>query len=139
MRVEAYTDKQGQIRLRRWIDRHILWQAMQRDGRYLLVTLHKDERIEGILFINMLALLAYSLLERQVRQGRLQVTTRRIIERLESLDVIETACWDGVTCTAPSLSIRNKLCCWRSRLASWPIYGCPLGPISSFLPGISCS
>jgi hypothetical protein len=43
----------------------------------------------------MLALLAYSLLERQVRQGGLQMTTRRIIEKLESLDVIETLCWDG--------------------------------------------
>jgi transposase len=58
------------------------------------IYLHKDERIEGMLLINMLALLAYSLLERQVRQGGLQVTTRRIIERLDSLDVIETVCWD---------------------------------------------
>jgi hypothetical protein len=133
MRVEAYTDDQGQVRpLCWWIDRYALWRAMQRDGRYLLVTndwspspqrmfalyrqkdgvekgfkisksdlkvspiyLHKDERIEGMLLINMLALLAYSLLERQVRQGGLQVTTRRIIEKLESLDVIETVCWDG--------------------------------------------
>jgi transposase len=132
MRVEAYTDDQGQVRLRWWIDRYALWQAGQRDGRYLLATndwslspqrmfdlyrqkdgvekgfkisksdlkvspiyLHKDERIEGMLLINMLALLAYSLLERQVRQGGLQVTTRRIIEKLESLDVIETVCWDG--------------------------------------------
>lgn len=48
-----------------------------------------------MLLINMLALLAYNLLERQGRQGGLQVTTRRIIERLDSLDVIETVCWDG--------------------------------------------
>ena len=132
MRAQAYTDGQGQIRLRWWIDRYILWQAMQKDGRYLLVTndwrlslprmfelyrqkdgvekrfkvsksdlrvspiyLHKDERIEGMLLINMLALLAYSLLERQVRQSGLQMTTRRIIEKLESLDIVETLCWDG--------------------------------------------
>jgi transposase len=132
MRTEAYTDEQGQVRLRYWIDRYALWQAMQRDGRYLLVTndwslssqrmfalyrekdgvekrfkvsksdlkvspiyLHKDERIEAMLLINMLALLAYSLLERQVRQNGLQMTTRRIIEKLDSLDVIETLCWDG--------------------------------------------
>ena len=131
MRAHAYTDEQGQIRLRWWIDRLPLLLAMRKDGRYLLVTndwrlslqrmfdlyrqkdgvekrfkvsksdlkvspiyLHKDERIEGMLLINMLALLAYSLLERQVRQGGLQVTTRRIIERLDSLDVIETVCWD---------------------------------------------
>jgi len=132
MRAEAYLDEQDQIRLRWWIDRYALWQVMERDGRYLLVTndwslspqrilalyrqkdgvekrfkvtksdlkvspiyLHKDNRIEAMLLINMLALLAYSLLERQVRQGGLQMTTRRIIEKLESLDVIETYCWDG--------------------------------------------
>jgi transposase len=59
------------------------------------IYLHKDERIEAMLLINMLALLAYSLLERQVRQNGLQMTTRRIIQKLESLDVIETQCWDG--------------------------------------------
>jgi len=132
MRAEAYADETGQVRLRWWVDRYALWQAMQRDGRYLLVTndwslspqrmlalyrqkdgvekrftvsksdlkvspiyLHKDERIEAMLLINMLALLVYSLLERQARQGGLQMTTRRIIEKLESLDVIETLCWDG--------------------------------------------
>jgi transposase len=131
MRAQAYADQQGQVRLRWSVDRYALWQAMQRDGRYLLVTndwslspqrmlalyrqkdgvekrfkvakseikvspiyLHKDKRIEAMLLINMLALLAYSLLERQVRQGGLQLTSRRIIEKLESLDVIETLCWD---------------------------------------------
>lgn len=59
------------------------------------VYLHKDERIEAMLLINMLALLAYSLLERQARQNGLQMTTRRIIQKLETLDIIETQCWDG--------------------------------------------
>ena len=59
------------------------------------VYLHKDERIEAMLLINMLALLAYSLLERQARQHGLQMTARRIIARLQSLDVVETFCWDG--------------------------------------------
>ena len=132
MRAEAYANEAGQIRLRWWVDRYALWQAMQRDGRYLLVTndwslspqrmlalyrqkdgvekrfmvsksdlkvspvyLHKDQRIQAMLLINMLALLVYSLLERQVRQGGLQMTTRHIIQQLESLDVIETVCWDG--------------------------------------------
>jgi len=132
VRAQADTDTQDQIRLRWWIDRYTLWQAMQKDGRYLLATndwslspqrmldlyrqkdgvekriqvsksdlrvspiyLHKDERIEGMLLINMLALLTYSLLERQVRQGGLQITTRRLIEELENLDMIETLCWDG--------------------------------------------
>jgi len=132
MRTEAYADEAGQVHLHWWVDRYALWQAMQRDGRYLLVTndwslspqrmlalyrqkdgvekrftvsksdlkvspvyLHKDERIEAMLLINMLALLVYSLLERQARQRGLQMTTRRIIQKLESLDVIETRCWDG--------------------------------------------
>jgi len=132
MRAEAYTDEQGQVCLRWWVDRYPLWQAMQRDGRYLLVTndwslspqrmlalyrqkdgvekriqvskrdlkvspiyLHKDERIEAMLLINMLALLAYSLLERQARRGGLPMTTRRIIAQLQRLDVVETFCWDG--------------------------------------------
>ncbi len=65
------------------------------DVRVSPIYLHKDVRIAGMLLINMLALLTYSLLERQVRQGGLQMTTRRIIEKLETLDVIETTCWDG--------------------------------------------
>ena len=59
------------------------------------IYLHKDKRIEAMLLMNMLALLAYSLLERQARQNGLQMTTRRIIQQLESLAVIETHCWDG--------------------------------------------
>lgn len=59
------------------------------------IYLHKDERIEGMLLIHMLALLTYSLLERQARQSGLQMTTRRIIAALETLCVVETRCWDG--------------------------------------------
>jgi len=132
VQVEAYTDETGQVGLRWQVNRYPLWQAMQRDGRYLLVTndwqlspqemlalyrrkdgvekrfqitkgelkvspvyLHKDKRIEAMLLVNMLALLAYSLLERQVRHHGLPLTTRRIIAKLQSLDVVETVCWDG--------------------------------------------
>jgi len=65
------------------------------DLRVSPIYLHKDQRIEAMLLINMLALLAYSLLERQACQNGLHMTTRRIIQKLESLDVIETQCWDG--------------------------------------------
>ena len=132
VRAEATTDEQGQVHLRFWVDHYALWQACERDGRYLLVTndwslsprqmltlyhqkdgvekrirvskhdlkvspiyLHKDERIEAMLLVNMLALLAYSLLERQVRHNGLQITTRQIIAKLQSLDVVVTHCWDG--------------------------------------------
>jgi hypothetical protein len=109
-----------------------LWQAEQKDGRYLLVSndwslshqlmfqlyrdkdgvekrfhicksdlqvspvyVHQDQRIASMLMLNMLALLAYSLLERQLRQQGLQLTTRQLIKRLQHLSLIETHCHDG--------------------------------------------
>ncbi len=57
--------------------------------------LHQDKRIASMIFVNMVALLAYNLLQRQIQQQGLQMTTRRLIERLEHLSVIETHCWDG--------------------------------------------
>ena len=48
-----------------------------------------------MLLLNMVALLAYSLLERQVRQEGLPLTTRQIIQRLEHVTLIETHCRDG--------------------------------------------
>jgi len=132
MCAQAFLTHDGQVRLRCWVDRQLLWQAMQSDGRYLLATndwslstarmlelyrskdgiekrfevakqdlkvsplyVHSDERIEAMLLLNMLALLVYSLLERQVQRHGLPLTTRRIIEQLDSLAVIETQCWDG--------------------------------------------
>ena len=65
------------------------------DLRVSPIYLHKDTRIEGMLLINMLALLAYRIVERQVHQAGWHITTRQIIQRLASLDVIETHCWDG--------------------------------------------
>lgn len=57
--------------------------------------LHKDKRISSMIFLNMLALLAYNLLQRQVQQQGLQMTSRRIIQQLEHLVVIDTICIDG--------------------------------------------
>ena len=48
-----------------------------------------------MLLINMLALLAYSLLERQVRQDGLQMTTRRIIQKARKPGRHRDPCWDG--------------------------------------------
>jgi len=59
------------------------------------IYLHQDAPIEAMLLVNMIAWLAYSLLERQARPGGLPMATRRMIERLETLDVIETECGDG--------------------------------------------
>jgi len=57
--------------------------------------LHQDQRIASMLMLNMLALLAYSLLERQLRQQGLQLTTRQLLKRLQHLSLIETHCHDG--------------------------------------------
>jgi transposase len=60
--------------------------------------LHQDQRITAMIFINMLALLAYNLLQRQVQQQGLPITTRRIIQQLEALVLIETTSIDGSVC-----------------------------------------
>ena len=57
--------------------------------------LHKDERISAMIFINMVALLAYNMLQHQVQQHGLQRTTRQIIAQLDNLVVIETVYVDG--------------------------------------------
>ncbi len=62
------------------------------------IFLHRDDRIKAMLMLNMLALLAYTILERQARQSGLALTTRRIIESLDSLTIIETQAVDGSSC-----------------------------------------
>jgi hypothetical protein len=132
MMVTVYETADGTVNLHWQIDRQALYQAEQKDGRYLLVTndwslshhemfrlyrqkdggekrfhvcksdlkvspvyLHQDKRIASMLLLNMLALLAYSLLERQIRKQGLQMTTRQLIKRLQNLVIIETHCHDG--------------------------------------------
>lgn len=64
---------------------------------------HSDQRIQAMLLINMIALLAYSLLERHTCPGVLReaeqhglcLTARRIIEQLSSLQVQQIEAWDG--------------------------------------------
>lgn len=57
--------------------------------------LHKDKRISSMIFINMVALLAYNMLQRQVQQHGLHMTTRQIIKQLDNLVIIETLFLDG--------------------------------------------
>jgi transposase len=56
---------------------------------------HSDERIQAMLLVNLIALLAYSLLERQAQQHGLCLTTRRIIEQLSTLQVQVIEACDG--------------------------------------------
>jgi transposase len=70
---------------------------------------HSDGRIEAMLLINLLALLVYNLLERELRQRGLPLTTRRLIEQLENLTVIETQCRDGsVVCRLTPVSDEQR-------------------------------
>jgi len=75
------------------VEKRIL--VCKQDLKVSPIYLHKDERIQGMLLVHMLALLTYSLLERQIRHRGLQMTLRRLIARLEDLTIIETYCWDG--------------------------------------------
>jgi len=56
---------------------------------------HSDERIQAMLLVNMIALLVYSLLERQAEQHGLCLTARQMIERLSTLQVQIIEAWDG--------------------------------------------
>jgi transposase len=56
---------------------------------------HSDERIQAMLLINLIALLVYSLLERQAEQYGLCLTARQIIARLSTLQVQLIEAWDG--------------------------------------------
>jgi transposase len=56
---------------------------------------HSAERIQAMLLVNLIALLVYSLLERQAEQYGLCLTARKIIERLSTLQVQLIEAWDG--------------------------------------------
>jgi transposase len=71
------------------------FEVAKQDLRIRPLYVHSDERIRAMLLVNLLALLAYSLLERQVQRAGLHVTTRHIVEHLEGVTVIETHCHDG--------------------------------------------
>jgi transposase len=56
---------------------------------------HSDERIQAMLLVNMIALLVYSLLERQAEQHGLCLTARQMIERISTLQVQLIEAQDG--------------------------------------------
>lgn len=59
------------------------------------VFLHKDERIEALMFVNMLALLVYSILEMKCRRGGLIVTGEAVLKGFAYLSAIYTHFVDG--------------------------------------------
>jgi len=71
------------------------FRVCKQDLRMRPLFVHSDERLRAMLLINMIALLAYSVLERQARQQGLCLTAQRILEQLSNLQVIEVEAWDG--------------------------------------------
>jgi hypothetical protein len=71
------------------------FRVFKQDLRVRPLFVHSDERLRAMLLINLIALLAYSLLERQAHQQGLMLTAHRILEQLSGLQVIEVEAWDG--------------------------------------------
>jgi transposase len=71
------------------------FQVCKQDLKTRPLYVHSDQRIQAMLLVNLIALLAYSLLERQAEQYGLCVTARQIIERLSTLQVQLIEAWDG--------------------------------------------
>ena len=59
------------------------------------VYLHKEERIAGLVFVNMLALLVYSVVELKCQRGGLRITAEAVLKRFVYLAVIYTTFVDG--------------------------------------------
>jgi len=71
------------------------FRVFKQDLRVRPLFVHSDERLRAMLLVNLIALLVYSLLERQARHHGLCVTTRRICECLADLQVVEVEAHDG--------------------------------------------
>ena len=71
------------------------FEVSKQDLKVRPLYVHSDERIQAMLLVNLIALLAYSLLERQAQQSGLGLTARRIIEQLSTLQVQLLEAWDG--------------------------------------------
>jgi len=70
---------------------------------------HSDERLRAMLLVNLIALLAYSLLERQAQQHKLCLTARHIVERLSTIHIVEVEAWDGSrTCRVSDISPEQR-------------------------------
>jgi transposase len=64
--------------------------------------LHKQERIEGLIFAAMLALLVYTILEMLCRQAGQRITARQVLEKFERLGVVYLQFGDGSVLKLPS-------------------------------------
>jgi hypothetical protein len=85
------------------------FRVFKQDLRVRPLFVHSDERLRAMLLVNLIALLAYSLLERQAQQQKLCLTARRILERLSTLHLIQVDAWDGSrTCRVSDISPEQR-------------------------------
>jgi transposase len=71
------------------------FEVCKQDLKVRPLYVHSDERIQAMLLVNLIALLVYSLLERQAEQHGLCLTTRQMIYKLSTLQVQQIEAWDG--------------------------------------------
>ena len=71
------------------------FEVCKQDLKVRPLHVHSDERIQAMLLVNLIALLVYTLLERQAEQHGICLTARRIIDQLSTLQVLEIEAWDG--------------------------------------------
>jgi len=64
--------------------------------------LHKQERIEGLVFVAMLALLVYTILELLCRRAGRWITARQVLEKFELLGAVYLQFGDGSVLKLPS-------------------------------------
>ena len=71
------------------------FEVCKQDLKVRPLFVHSDERIQAMLLVNLIALLVYSVLERQAEQHGLCLTMRQIIYKLSTLQVQMIEAWDG--------------------------------------------
>jgi transposase len=64
--------------------------------------LHKQERVEGLVFVAMLALLVYTILEMLCRRAGQWITARQVLEKFELLGAVYLQFGDGSVLKLPS-------------------------------------
>jgi transposase len=90
--VTNLRDKTAPELLRLYKDQSFIeWRirTLKRHLKVRPVFLHREERIKGLVFITMLALMVYSLLERFARRSGLALTARTLSEHFQDVRVIE--------------------------------------------------
>jgi transposase len=69
------------------------------------IFLHNDDRIASLLFIIMIALLIYCLIEKRLRQAKIKMSARSVLESFAKLSLIESSFNDGSKARAIQFSI----------------------------------